>query len=146
MNRLSSLLAFLMVTASAISTPLAGAASLRADHPLLGTWKISLPDGACYEIYRIRGDGSTLVTSAEEIAESELELSDQPSEKGFYKWIDKITKDNGKKDCSGDITEPGHVATNFIRMHPRGNMFLMCQKEDLDTCIGPFVRIKGTDT
>lgn len=145
MNR-PSFLAFLIVAVATMSTPLAGAASLRANHPLVGTWKISLPDGNCYEIYRIRADGSTLVTSAEEVAESQFELADQPSEMGFYKWVDQITKDNGKKDCSGDITEPGHVSTNFIRMHPRGNMFLMCQKEDLDTCIGPFVRIKGTDT
>ena len=123
----------------------AQADSLRADHPFIGTWKLTLPDGSCYEIYRIRANGTTLVTSADEVGESEFEISDQPSEKGFYKWVDKIVKDNGKKDCAGETMEVGHVATNYIRFHPSGDMFLMCQKEDINTCIGPLVRVKGGD-
>lgn len=121
------------------------AGPLRADHPLIGTWKITLPDGSCYEVYRFRANGTTLVTSADEVAESEFEISDRPSAHGFYKWVDKIVKDNGKKDCSGEIMEVGHVATNYIRFHPSGNMFLMCEREETDTCIGPFMRVKGGD-
>ena len=117
----------------------------RANHPLVGTWKITLPDGTCTETYIVRRDGTTLVTSAEEVAESEFELSDEPSEKGFYKWVDKIVKDNGKKDCSGEVMVLGHIATNYILLHPSKNQFLMCEAEDIKTCIGPFVRVKGSD-
>jgi hypothetical protein len=122
-----------------------GAEPLRADHPLIGTWKITLPNSSCYETYVVRRDGTSFVTSAEQIAESEFSLSDKPSDKDFYKWVDKITKDNGKKDCSGEIMQLGHTATNYIRLHPNGNMFLMCEKEDMDTCIGPFLRQKESN-
>jgi len=66
-------------------------------HPIIGTWKITVPDGSCYEIYRFRAHGTTLVKSADEATESEVEISDQPRPKGFYKWVDKTVTDNGKK-------------------------------------------------
>jgi hypothetical protein len=137
----------LIITAlcsSALAATLASAGPLRADHPLIGTWKVTFPDGTCEETYLVRPNGTTFVTSAEEVAESKFELSDKPSEKGFYKWVDTITKDNGKKDCSGEVTQVGHAVTNYIRLHPSGEMCLLCEKEDIDTCIGPFVRVKGT--
>ena len=59
--------------------------------------------------------------------------------------VDRIVRDNGKKDCAGATMQIGHVATNYIRFHPSGNMFLMCEKEDINTCIGPLVRVKGGD-
>src|SRR5438093_3984279 len=108
----------LITTAFCVSTlaaTLAGAGPLRAGHPLIGTWKITFPDGSCEETYLIRPNGTMFITSAEEVAESKFELSDKPSEKGFYKWDDTITKDNGKKDCSGEVTPVGHAATNYIR-------------------------------
>jgi hypothetical protein len=123
----------------------ANSQSLRADHPIIGSWKITLPDNSCYEVYRIRANGTTFVTSAEDVGESEFTISDQPSSKGFYKWVDKIVKDNGKKDCVGETMVIGDVATKYIRFNPGGNMFLMCDAEDLKTCIGPFVRMKGDD-
>ena len=142
MNRLITCIALFGVC---LVAPVLSAGPLRPDHPLIGAWKITIPALSCYEIYRIRRDGTTLVNSAEEVAESEFELSDQPSPKGFYKWVDKITRDNGKKDCSGEVMQLGQVATNYIRLHPSGDMFLMCVEEDLNTCIGPFIRIKGDD-
>ena len=71
------------------------------NHPILGIWRLSLPEIGCSETYHFRGDGTTLVTSADEISESEFRIPDQPSEKGFYKLEDRIVKDNGKKDCAG---------------------------------------------
>jgi len=121
------------------------AQSPRADHPLIGTWKITVPDGSCYEIYRFRANGTSFVTSAEEVGESEFVISDQPSPNGFYKWVDKIVNDNGKRDCSGEIMQVGDVATRYLRLNPAGTVFVMCEAEDLKTCIGPFVRIKGDD-
>jgi hypothetical protein len=124
---------------------LAGAARgepLRAGHPLIGTWKLDLPDQKCQETYRIQADGTMRIRSAEEEAESVLVISDQPSAQGFYKWVDKVTQDNGKKDCSGEATQVGRETTNYIRLHPSGDLFLMCEKEDINTCMGPLVRQK----
>jgi hypothetical protein len=134
---------FCFVSAATLAATLAPAESLRKDHPLIGEWRLTLPDGECEEIYRFRRNGTVLVTSADEVEESEARISDQPNAKGFYKWIDKVTKDNGKKDCSGEVTEVGHESTNYIRLHPSGKMFVVCEQEGPDTCIGPFVRFEG---
>ena len=116
-----------------------------ANHPILGIWKLSLPDLGCSETYRFRGDGTTLVTSAEEVSESEYRIPDKPSAKGFYKLEDRIVKDNGKKDCAGEIMKVGTSVTNFVRFHPSGTLFLMCSDETMQTCIGPFERIEGEE-
>ena len=49
------------------------------EHPILGRWVITLPDGSCSETYTFRPDGTTLVTSAEEIAETVFEISAKPA-------------------------------------------------------------------
>jgi hypothetical protein len=121
------------------------AAAPPADHPILGIWKLSLPDLGCSETYRFRADGTTLVTSAEEVSESVYRIPAKPSAKGFYRLEDRIIKDNGKKDCSGVIMKPGTTATNFIRFHPSGALFLMCADESMNTCIGPFERVQGEE-
>jgi cytochrome b involved in lipid metabolism len=116
---------------------------LSAEHPLVGDWRIDVSGTNCHEIYSVRADGTMRVTSGSQQAESEFEISSHPSASGFYKWVDKIVKDNGRPDCMGEIMEVGHVATNFIRLHPTGTKFLMCEAEDINTCIGPFVRENG---
>ena len=113
------------------------------DHPIVGRWTITLPDGSCTETYTIRPDGTTLVTSAGEIGESVFEISAKPGPSGFYKWTDKVVKDNGKKDCAGQITEVGQTAINFVQFNRAGNIFIMCAEESLDSCIGPFRRVQG---
>jgi len=133
-------------TLVALAASFASAASLRTDHPIIGTWKIELPDASCHEIYHIRRDGTMVVTSAEEISESEFTISDRPGAKGFYKWVDRVTKDNGKKDCSGEITEAGHAATNFVLFNPSQDQFVICEDDSGEACIGPFIRQKGNDT
>lgn len=132
-----------LACAATFAAAAASAEPLRKDHPLLGEWRLTLPDTDCEEIYRFRRNGTVLVTSAEEVEESEARISDQPGAKGFYKWVDKVTKDNGKKDCSGEVTEVGHEATYYIRLHPSGKMFVVCEEEDPEACIGPFVRFEG---
>ncbi|MGH8852999.1 MAG: hypothetical protein ACREWI_01850 [Telluria sp.] len=116
-----------------------------ANHPILGIWKLSLPGLGCSEIYRFRGDGTTLVTSAAEVSESEFRIPDKPSAKGYYRLEDRIVKDNGKKDCAGTIMKAGTTATNFIRFHPSGALFLMCADETMNACIGPFERVQGEE-
>jgi hypothetical protein len=132
-----------LVVSLALGLPCALAAPPAAHHPILGIWRLTLPDSNCSETYRFRGDGTTLVTSAEEVSESEFEIPATPSEKGFYRLEDRIVKDNGKQDCSGEIMKVGNRATNFIRFHPSGALFLMCAAESMDSCIGPFQRVLG---
>lgn len=120
-----------------------GAAPLRPSHPVIGTWQITMPDGSCSETYRIRADGTTLVFSNEEVAESTFAISDQPDKEGFYKEVDTVVKDNGKRDCLGDVTEVGRAVTSYLLFHPSGDMFLMCVERRTDKCLGPFIRIKG---
>ena len=114
-----------------------------ANHPLIGFWKLDVPGTNCHEIYQVRANGTTAVTSGLQAAESDFELDTVPNEKGFFKWVDKITKDNGKPDCMGSIMQVGHVATNYILLHPDGKKFLMCEAEEISTCIGPLVRIRS---
>jgi len=135
------LAALLCAPACAVAAPPAPAAS----HPILGIWKLTLPTLGCSETYRFRGDGTTLVTSAEEVSESEYRIPDKPSAKGFYKLEDRIVKDNGKKDCSGAIMKVGTQAINFVRFHPSGGLFLMCTDESMEACIGPFERVEGEE-
>jgi hypothetical protein len=141
-------LAGLLMSLVALALPsLAGAAppAPRANHPILGIWRLALPELHCVETYRFRGDGTTLVTSKEEISESEYRIPDKPSVKGFYKLEDRVVKDNGKKDCAGEIMKVGTQATNFVRFHPSGALFLMCSDETMDACIGPFERVEGEE-
>jgi len=136
---------FLVAAALLSVSIVANAQSLRPDHPIIGSWKLTLPNSSCYEVYLFRANGTTLVTSGEDIGESEFTVSDQPSPKGFYKWVDRIVKDNGKKDCVGETMVIGDVVTKYLRFKPSGDMFLICDTEDLKSCIGPLVKVKGSD-
>ena len=135
----------LLIVSVALAAPLAAAAappaSPSASHPLLGIWVLSIPQLGCSETYHFRGDGTTLVKSADEVSESEFTVAEKPSVKGFYKLEDRIVKDNGKKDCSGEVMQIGTRATNFLRFHPSGARFVMCRDESMEACIGPFERM-----
>ena len=114
--------------------------ALPDSHPLVGVWRIELPELKCFEEYEVRSDGTKLSQSGKERNESEFVISLVPSEKGFYKWTDKITKNNGQPDCSGSNTSLGHVAVNYIRLHPSGQRFLLCEAEDMKSCFAEFNR------
>lgn len=142
-TRRSMGLALLLATTTATLAQEVTRTPLPSSHPLVGTWKVEVPGTQCFEIYNIRADGTLRVVSGEQKAESEFDLSLEPSPKGFYKWVDKITQDNQKPDCMGSVMTVGHVATNYILLHRSGQMFLMCQTEALSQCVGPFVRQTG---
>jgi hypothetical protein len=144
MRALAGLLLSLVVLAVPPLTQAAPPAPL-ATHPILGIWRLALPELHCVETYRFRGDGTTLVTSKEEISESEYRIPDKPNAKGFYKLEDRIVKDNGKQDCSGEIMKVGTQVINFVRFHPSGALFLMCSDETMEACIGPFERVEGEE-
>jgi hypothetical protein len=143
MSTLRTALALLAFAAVAATSEAAPPRPTAKDHPIIGRWTISLPDGSCDETYTFRADGTTLVTSGDEIAETVYEITAKPSAAGFYKWTDKLVKDNGKKDCSGEITKVGQTTTNFVQFHPSGDVFIMCAQENFDACIGPFKRVHG---
>jgi hypothetical protein len=135
-----------LLTIALLGAAGSAAAPVRADHPIVGTWRFVLPDGTCQEIYRMRADGTALITSAAEVAETEFSIDDQPDKNGFYKSSDKIVKDNGKLDCSGQVSEVGRSVASFILFHESGDMFLMCLEASMDACLGPFVRVRGRET
>jgi hypothetical protein len=114
--------------------------------PILGIWTLALPELGCSETYHFRGDGTSLVTSADEVSESEFQIPDKPSAKGFYRLEDTVVKDNGKKDCGGEVTRVGTHVINYLRFHPSGVLFLMCADESMSQCIGPFERVEGQGT
>jgi len=113
---------------------------LPQEHPLVGTWRIDLQDFKCFEEYDVRADGTKLSRSGEERNESEHSISVLPSSKGFYKWTDKITKNNGRPDCSGSFTKLGNVAVSYIRLHTSGQRFLLCEAEEMKSCFAEFYR------
>ena len=115
----------------------------KTNHPIIGAWVFAVPDTECEETYYMRQDGTTLVTSGEEVAESVYEIADEPSPKGYYRNVDRIVRDNGKKDCAGSITKVGTEVTNYIRFHPSGNMIIICRDESLAACFGPLFRLGG---
>jgi hypothetical protein len=135
--------AILALTAAATAAAAAAAAppAPAASHPLLGIWVLAIPQLRCSETYHFRGDGTSLVKSAAEISESEFTVAEHPSAKGFYKLDDRIVRDNGKQDCSGEVMKIGTRVTNYIRFHPSGVRFVMCQDETMQACIGPFERV-----
>ena len=138
--------ASVLAAAIAVAASLASAEAPRrpkTNHPILGTWIFAVPDTDCEETYYVRQDGTTLVTSGKEVAESVYQIDDEPSAKGYYKNTDRITKDNGKPDCAGDITKVGTEVTHYIRFHPTGDMLIICKDESLDACFGPLYRLGG---
>jgi hypothetical protein len=147
MRPLTGLLVLVTSLCTSLGTGLAAAAapaaagSPSASHPLLGIWVLSIPQLGCSETYHFRGDGTTLVKSKDEVSESEFTVAEKPSVKGFYKLEDRVVKDNGKQDCSGEVMQIGTRATNYLRFHPSGARFVMCRDESMEACIGPFERM-----
>jgi hypothetical protein len=140
MRTLTGLLLFVVLGAQCAS---AAPTQAPSGSPILGIWKLSLPDIGCSEVYRFRADGTSLVTSADEVSESEFLIPARPSDKGFYRLEDTVVKDNGKKDCAGEVMKVGTRAINYLRFHPSGVLFPLCADESMSSCIGPFERVPG---
>jgi hypothetical protein len=114
-------------------------------HPFVGRWRFDIPKLNCFEEYHVRADGTRSTISGQERNESEFSISLTSDAAGYYKFIDKITKNNGKPDCTGFVTPVGDIATNYLLFHRDGNRFLLCQKPDFATCMSPYVRVKAPD-
>ncbi len=126
-----------------LAAPRVAAAELPADHPFVGTWKFAIPQLDCTETYTFRRDGTALVRSAGEVSETTYEIAAKPSARGFYKWDHTIVKTNGRKDCAGEVMEPGSTVSQYVFFHRSPDVFFICGDESGRNCIGPFVRQKG---
>lgn len=115
---------------------------LPANHPFIGTWRVEQSDLKCIEEDEIHSDGTTSVTSGQEHSESEFLISQMPDPNGFYKWIDKITKNNDLPDCWGSTTPVGDVAVNFVRIDQDGVKLRLCRDESTSSCYLEFQRAK----
>ena len=115
------------------------AVPLRVDHPALGIWEWVIPGAGCTEVMTLRADGTSGVTSGEEVSESESRISDQPDAGGFYRLIDKITRTNGKPDCAGQLTPIGDVATTYLKLNSDGDKLMLCLSRK-GACFGPYIR------
>lgn len=135
-----------MLAAAVLASAPVRAAELAIDHPFIGIWKLPIARLNCTETYLFLRDGTSRVTSAEEISESRFEISAAPSAGGFYRWKDTIVKNNGKEDCSGAVTKAGKSVTQYVLFHHSRNIFFICQEEKRNTCFGPFYRQRGQDS
>ena len=123
---------------------------LSTAHPLVGVWRVDVAksvlrppagyDGKCVEEYAIRADGTKSSVSGEERNESEFMITSGTRGSYWYKWVDKITANNGKPDCGGSNTAIGHTAVNFVIWHPSGRSFALCEREDMNSCYVEFFR------
>jgi hypothetical protein len=117
---------------------------LPSSHPLVGVWQVDIAktvlkpppgyDGNCVEQYTIKVDGTKTSASGEERNESEFMITRVSRDSYWYKWVDKITANNGKPDCTGARTAVGHMAVNYLILHPSGERFALCEKESMNSC------------
>lgn len=133
----------LSVFSIAFSVAVHADTALPQEHPLVGLWRINLPEQNCAEIYDIRTDGTTQILSGGQVVQTRYDISLRPNAQGFYTWVDTVVKVNDQPDCMGHKVPNGNVATNYIVMHATGSKFMMCQKAELDTCFGPFLKEAG---
>ena len=123
----------------------AGAAPPAANHPIIGIWKLTLPDGRCSETYRFRGRRHQPGHQRARGVGERIRHPRRAQRQGLLQARRQIVKDNGKQDCSGEVMKVGTQATNFVLFHPSGEMFLMCASESMEACIGPFERVRGEE-
>lgn len=128
-------------------TPPASAADAAPLHPIVGTWNWQLYGGKCAETLQYRADGVMLSTSGDAVTEWRYTLGTAPGEapgvKIFYKVMETSVRQNGKKDCSGDVVdEAGTEVEKFIQLSPAKDRLLVCKTESLTACYGPLQRVQ----
>ena len=128
-------------------TPPASAAEATPPHPIVGTWNWQLYGGKCLETLQYRVDGVMLSTSGDAVTEWRYTLGTTPGEalgaKSFFRVMETSVRQNGKKDCSGDVVdEAGTEAEKFIQLSPAKDRLLICKTESLTACYGPLQRVQ----
>jgi hypothetical protein len=113
-----------------------------ADHPILGTWELSNPDGTCREQETFEADGRYTDVSGDQRSVSTFDIGAEPTVKGYYLLRDTIVETNGKRDCTGDVTLVGDVVMLYIHFSSDLQSYSLCRREDLDSCIATARRVK----
>jgi hypothetical protein len=132
------------LTAAALAQAAACLADAPApDHPLIGTWDLTIPQQHCSETYEFRADGSRHTLSAAEESDGEYVVSAQPDAHGVYTLRDTITRTNDKPDCDGRVTHLSSPQTVTLYLAPLRGGFLMCFDAALEKCLGPMTRLAG---
>ncbi len=147
LNRFAAISCLTLLCGSALGA-LAGEAEfkkkpLQATHPLVGIWRVELPELKCFEQLEVRADGTRSGTSGEEVLQAETIISTLPDADGFYRWADKVVEGNGKPDCWGSSTAVGHISVVFVKLSSDRNSFYQCQGKDGKVCMGPYVKQHG---
>jgi len=111
-------------------------------NPLEGTWEWTNIKNGCMETYIFAADGSGHITSGTEISTASYTIDTTPTSKGYFKVILKIIQDKGGKDCSEDEKDnTGEEYTKYLMFHPAGGQYVSCDKESVDSCVGPLRRV-----
>jgi len=118
---------------------------IRTDHPIIGTWTLTLPNN-CSEVFTFKPDGTTRVTSNEEVTASHYEITDQPNADDFYALTDTTTETNGKKDCRGSTMTIGETNTVYVRFNRPSDEMLVCYDLPYERCFGPMRRLGVKDS
>ncbi len=134
-----SALVLSIASAAAVAAP---PRPLVANHPLIGQWTGTPTGNGCSETYDVRANGTTLVTSGDEVTESAVDVGDKPDAHGAYRWVNKVVKSNGKKDCGDAVTPIGDVVTIYIRFDPTGDKMAICVDAETKQCVGPYLRVR----
>jgi len=110
--------------------------------PIPGTWTFTIPDSHCSETHEFRADATLLSSSAKARPERVYGISASPNAKGFYRSVDKVIRQNGRRDCFGESGDPGVSAIIFIRFSPAATSFDACKAKPPHNCIGPLQRMR----
>ncbi len=112
-------------------------------NPLLGTWEWVNIKNSCREVYIFGSEGSSHITSGEEISTAKYTIADKADDKGYFAVDLQIIEDKGGKDC-GDSVEnnTGDTYHKFVMFHPSGNLYVSCDSADTSSCVGPFKRLQ----
>ena len=113
----------------------------QALHPVAGTWSWTLFAGKCRETFQFRTDGTLLTTSGDAVAEWAFKITPQASETNFYQLRMLLQRQNGKKDCYGNVAVEGGEVESFIQMSPAKDRFINCKSASLVACFGPLGKI-----
>ncbi len=134
--KLGVLFGCLVATGSTVAAP------PRAGHPLLGIWRLALPERPCRETVEFRPDGTSYSVSARQRASGIYEVSDRALANGRYVLTASITSINAHPDCFGDTAPVGVVVTSYLQLYP-GHRLFFCPSSTSTDCYGPYVPVAG---
>ncbi len=114
-----------------------------SDNPLLGTWEWVNVKNSCREVYIFGVEGSSHITSGEEISTARYTIADQPDSHGYYAVQLQIIEDQGGKDCGESLeNNSGESYQKYLMFHPSGHLYVSCDSADTSNCVGPFKRLQ----